>query len=69
MATVPHRLDDTSKLQCSYGCAGQERGEQEMVARADDYRVKQLLVHLLENAVAAPARAQYHQLLPSPLTV
>lgn len=38
-AGVPHGLDDAAELQCAHGGAGQERREEEVVARADDNHV------------------------------
>ena len=60
---VPDGLDDAAKLEGTNSSAGQERGEQEMVSRADDDDIVEVaqmfsLLEVLEDTVAAPARTQ-----------
>ena len=64
-AGVSDGLDDAAELQRAHGGAGQQGSEEEVVPGADHDHVKQHLIGLPEDAVAAPPRAQDHQ--PPPL--
>ena len=57
---VSDRLDDAAKFQRAHCCAGHERCEEEMVARAYDDNVEMLLVHVSKETVATPTGSQYH---------
>ena len=64
---VPHWFNDATELQRADGRTSQQRGEEKVVTRADDDGVETILVHLLEDAVAAPASPQNHQSLSPPV--
>ena len=58
---VPYWLNDATKLQSPHGGTGQQGREQEVVPRADDDHIKELLVYVTQYTVAPPSRAQNHQ--------
>ena len=57
---VAYRLDDAAELEGADRRACQEGREQEVVAGADHDDVIELPVDVSEQAVAAPAGAEYH---------
>ena len=44
---VAYRFNDAAEFQSSYGCAGQKRGEKEVVSRRNDNDVIEFLVDIL----------------------